>query len=391
MDQQHLCINAATGEVRATNVSSSLPSLTGILGTLLVLRVTFEQDNVPVALPEGTTGKLVMKLDGQESGAAILNDAAWTSAGSGALASYTFSLLVDSDLLRDALEGLKAIAITAQVEWQLDEEDEPRKCLAFPIVIANSPSRPTDAAPALTDAAWGWIKSRLVAGANITFDIDDEAKTITINAAGAEAVTSVAWTEVTGKPTTFPSTWDTVSSKPSTFPPSTHSHAWAQISSGDPSDNAALVSFVESNAGTGQMFDILLPLVGGDTDSFDSDAIGVPVITFPRDAIITHIGLAASDGTPRTSDLFWQAFVVLYLTGPAAVLGDLLAQSYWHYLTFPDSTPRGLGIPLLVAGAITIPAGTDLDISVGTGTPDAYTTVPTFSQLFIRVRGRYTN
>lgn len=391
MDQQHLCINAATGEVRATNVSSSLPSLTGILGTLLVLRVTFERDNVPVALPEGTTGKLVMKIDGQESGAAILNDAAWVSAGSGVLASYTFSLLVDSDLLRDALEGLKAIALTASVEWQLDEEDEPRKCLAFPIVIANSPSRPTDAAPALTDAAWGWIKSRLVAGANITFDIDDEAKTITINAAGAEAVTSVAWTEVTGKPSTFPSTWDTVSGKPSTFPPSTHSHAWAQISSGDPSDNAALVSFVESNAGTGQMFDILLPLVDGDTDSFDSDTIGVPVITFPRDAIITHISLAASDGTPRTSDLFWQAFVVLYLTGPAAVLGDLLAQSYWHYLTFPDSTPRGLGIPLLVAGAITIPAGTDLDLTVNTGTPDAYSTVPTFSQLFIRVRGRYTN
>jgi|GEM_PF-4356654 len=391
MDQQHLCINAATGEVRATNVSSSLPSLTGILGTLFVLRVTFEQDNVPVALAGGTTGKLVMKLDGQESGAVILEDTAWVSAGSGALTSYTFSLLADSDPLRAAIEGMKAIALTAQIEWQLTAEDTPRKTLAFPIVIGNSPSRPEDEAPALTDAAWAWIKSRLVAGTNITFDIDDEAKTITINAAGAEAVTTVAWGSVTGKPSTFPAAWADVTGKPSTFPPSTHTHSWSQIASGSPSDNAALVAYVASNGGSAQVFDFLLPLVGGDTDSFDSDAIGLPVITFPRDAIITHISMAASDGIPRTSDLLWQAFIILFLTEPAGGIGYFWSQSYWHYVTQPNDTPRGIGIPLLVAGAITIPAGTDLDINVTTGFPDGYSTIPTFSKLFVRVRGRYTN
>jgi hypothetical protein len=56
MDQQHLCINARTGEVTASNVSSSMPSLSGILGTLFILRVTFEQDNVPVALPPTRQG-----------------------------------------------------------------------------------------------------------------------------------------------------------------------------------------------------------------------------------------------------------------------------------------------------------------------------------------------
>jgi hypothetical protein len=392
MDQQHLCINAATGEVRATNVSSSLPSLTGILGTLFVLRVTFERDNVPIALASGTTGKLVMKLDGQESGALLLEDTAWTAAGSGAAASYTFSLLADSDPLRAALEGKKAIALTAQIEWDLTAEEQPRKSLAFPVVIANSPSRPTDAAPALTDAAWAWIKARLVEGSNIEFDIDDTAKTITINAAGAEAVTSVAWADVTSKPSIFPSNWDSLSGKPSTYPPSTHNHSWAQINSGSPSDNAALVSFVQSNAGTGESFDLLIPLEGGDTDSFDSITLGLPVATFPRAAVITHASLGVSGAVPRSPDLLFQVLCNLYLTQPAAATGTPFAASYWFYETLPNDTPRGVGIPLLVAGSLTIPAGTELDIVFDTGSPlDGYSSVPTFAKVWLRVRGRYTN
>jgi baseplate upper protein BppU/tail fiber-like repeat protein/tail-like repeat protein len=38
-----------------------------------------------------------------------------------------------------------------------------------------------------------------------------------------------AWTEITGKPTIFPTDWASVSGKPATFPPTAHTHLWADI------------------------------------------------------------------------------------------------------------------------------------------------------------------
>jgi len=394
MDQQQLCINAATGEVSATNVSAGVPALSAILGTLFVLRVTFESDNMPVALAAGTTGKLSAKVPGQEDGPAILLDAAWTASGSGAQTAYTFSVLADNVQLRTALGGSASLALTAQVEWQLAAESEPRRSVPFPIVVSNSPSREEDGAPdPAANAAWDWIKARLVAGSNVTFSYNEGAKTITVNAAGAAAVTSVAWAEVTGKPSTFPSTWSTVVDKPSTFPPSTHSHGWSQITSGSPSDNAALVSFVQSNAGTGQMFDLLLPLEVTDTDTYDSLTDVLKPLVFPRDAVITHIGLAVSTAVPRAADNFWQANLVVYVTSPPdyASVGDLYATSFWYYETFPTIDGKGLGIPLMVNGSLSITAGSKLDLYLDTGAPDAYATRPTFQKLWLRVRGRYTN
>lgn len=394
MDQQQLCVNAATGAVSATNVSEGVPSLTSILGTLFNLRVTFETDNMPVALPGGTTGKLVAKLPGAAAGEALLLDTSWTVAGSGAQTTYSFSVLADNVQLRAALGELSALALTAQIEWQITGEAAPRRTVPFPLVITNSPSRAEDGAPdPAANAAWEWIKARLVAGSNVTLNYDEVAKTITVNAAGATAVTSVAWDDVTGKPSTFPSTWSIVSGKPSTFPPSVHTHSWSQINAGSPSDNAALVLFVQSNAGTGQMFDLLLPLPVVDPDFFDSQPPALSPVIFPRDAVVTHISLAVGNATPRPSDFFWQAFVGLFVTDApsGSGIGSLYGASYWYYETFPNDGPKGLGLPLLVNGNWIIPAGGRLDISVNTGMPDAYGAVPTFEQLWIRVRGRYTN
>jgi hypothetical protein len=394
MDQQHLCINAGTGEVTASNVSSSLPSLSGILGTLFVLRVTFEQDNVPVALPANTTGKLTVKLPGAESGSPVLLDTSWTLAGSGAQTSYTFSLLADSEPLRTALANSAAIALTAQIEWQITSElPHPRKSLAFPITLRNSPSRPGDTAPdPAADAAWAWIKARLVAGSNVTFTLNEETKTITINSAGGASNPTVTWSNVTSKPTSFPSTWNEVTGKPSTFPPSTHSHAWSQITSGTPSDNAALVAFVQSNGASGQMFDLLIPLQLTSQTSYNS-LISVPDLILPRDAVITHIGLVMRDATPRMADNFFQLNVVIYGTDApnSSPIGYLYAQSFWFYEYFPNSDAKGLGIPLLANGSVTMPAGSKLDVSLDTGFPDAYNTRPTINGLWLRVRGRYTN
>jgi hypothetical protein len=394
MDQQHLCINARTGEVTASNVSSSMPSLSGILGTLFILRVTFEQDNVPVALPTNSTGKLIMKLPGHESGPPVLLDTAWTVAGSSTQTSYTFSLLADSEPLRTALANNAAIALTAQVEWQITSElPYPRKSLAFPITLRNSPSRPDDLAPDLAaDAAWAWIKSRLVAGSNVTFTFREDSKTITINSTGAASNPTVSWSNVIGKPATFPSTWTTVTGKPSTFPPSAHEHAWSQITSGSPSDNASLVAFVQSNGAVGQMFDLLIPLSSTVVSRYSSHLLGAPLI-LPRDAVITHIGLALRDVTTRSSDHFFQLNTVIYGTDApkSSPQGGLYAQSFWYYEGFPSSNPKGLGIPLLVNGAVAMPAGSKIDVYLDTGYPDIYGKLPTFNGLWLRVRGRYTN
>lgn len=393
MDQQQLCINAATGEVSATNVTQGVPALSAILGTLFQLRVTFEANNVPVALAGGSTGKLVAKVPGQEAGVPVLLDSAWTSAGSGAQTSYSFSVLADSVQLREALGTNGALALNAQVEWHISGEDYPRRSVPFPLVISNSPSRAEDGAPdPASDAAWAWFKARHVAGTNVTLTFNDTTKQMTVSAAGAEAVTSLAWSAVTGKPSTFPAAWSDISGKPSTFTPSAHTHSWAQISSGSPSDNAALVTFVQANAGTGQVFDFMIPLVGGDTDSFDSfDEELKPVLVFPRDAVITHISMSASGAHPRLSDFLWQLYISAWLTQPNANLGHNWTQSYWHHETFIDESLRGVGIPMLANASITIPAGTALDIECSTGAPDSYSTIPTFAELFIRVRGRYTN
>lgn len=395
MDPQHLCINAATGDLTTTNVSSAFPSLTGLLGTLLNLRVTFEQDNVSIQLPSGTTGRLTAKLPGRESGPAVLMASSWTASGVGSTSSYAFELVADSQALRDALGDQPAIALTAQIEWQVPSESPtPRKSLPFPITIRNSPSRPGDTAPdPAADAAWAWIKARLVAGSNVTFTINEATKTIAINSAGSSGNQTVAWSNVTSKPTSFPSAWNEVSGKPSTFPPSTHYHSWAQILYGSPADNAALVSYLQSNGAGGQPFDMLVHLqTGYATTSFESYYSGSPLV-FPRDAIITDLSLAIRNATPRWNDAYFEANVVVYGTdAPAsASWGALYAQSFWYYEYFPNTDPKGLGIPLLVNGSVSMSAGSRLDISFNTGFPGSYGDMANYEGLWLRVRGRYTN
>lgn len=393
MDQQQLCINAATGEVSATNVSQGVPALSAILGTELSLRVTFEADNVPVALPGGTTGKFVVKALGNESSAPLLLDSAWTSSGAGAQTAYTFSMLADSVQLRAAFAGKGAVSLNAQVEWQITGEEHPRRSVPFPLVVTNSPSRSEDGAPdPALDAAWAWFKSRHVQGSNVTLTFNDVAKTMTVSAAGATAVTSVAWADVTGKPTSFPVNWGDINNKPSAFAPTAHTHAWSQITSGSPSDNAALVSFVQANAGSGQVFDFLFPLSGGDDHSYDSfDVEMKPALIFPRDAVVTHISLAFSNAVPRSEDYLWQAYIYMWLTQPNGGLGSIWSVSHWHHETFINDAARGVGIAILANASLTVPAGSALDIDLGTGGADSYSTIPTFAEIFIRVRGRYTN
>jgi hypothetical protein len=120
--------------------------------------------------------------------------------------------------------------------------------------------------------------------------------------------------------------------------------------------------------------------------------LGAPLI-LPRDAVITHIGLALRDVTTRSSDHFFQLNTVIYGTDApkSSPMGGLYAHSFWYYEGFPSSNPKGLGLQLLVNGAVAMPAGSKIDVYLDTGYPDIYGKLPTFNGLWLRVRGRYTN
>ena len=80
--------------------------------------------------------------------------------------------------------------------------------VSFPMLLIPSFSDVDDEAPPPnTSSSWAWLKARLAAGDNITFTVDETAKTITISAAGGGSVT-----------------WDSIPDKPSTFAPATHTH-----------------------------------------------------------------------------------------------------------------------------------------------------------------------
>lgn len=70
----------------------------------------------------------------------------------------------------------------------------------------------------------------------------------------------VDWANLSGKPSTFPSTWATVSGKPSTFPPSSHTHPSSQITG---LKNGATTSFTRGtgNPSGGSSGDVYFQMV----------------------------------------------------------------------------------------------------------------------------------
>ena len=161
-------------------------SLSAVLGNTLTVVVAFVSGGAIVALDSGATGKLVIKPIGSQAGAATLMDAAWTSNGEeGTARRYTFELVADSDAARAILAALESprnsVQLAASIEWT--ESAVETRCQDFQFVLHNSSARGVDdvAPDPLDDATWTWLKARLVAGDNITFTDDDNAKTRTID------------------------------------------------------------------------------------------------------------------------------------------------------------------------------------------------------------------
>ena len=158
MEAQPLSIRSTTGKL------ISPPRLIeALLGTLLQLKISFvDDDDVAVMHDPATTGRLVCKAPQSLGGEVVLLDASWTANDDD---TYTLATLADSSQLRaliDAADGDDSeFVLTAQIEWQLPDEDDPRKSYPFPIIVVNSPSRSDDTAPDVAgQAASDWLDAR---------------------------------------------------------------------------------------------------------------------------------------------------------------------------------------------------------------------------------------
>ena len=188
MNPISLYISSATGEVRRTLTQPPAPLIRAILGTLLQIETTFvDGDNAAVELASGTTGRLVCKAPNALNGdAIILLDAAWSHTTDTEI--YTFAPLANSEQLLAIIKSTSEITLSAQIEWQLPDEDNPRKSLPFDLLVINSPAREDDGAPdAVADASWVWIKNKIQAGANLTRAVNENTKVITFSGEDADA------------------------------------------------------------------------------------------------------------------------------------------------------------------------------------------------------------
>lgn len=154
-----ICIHQGTGVTRRT-LTGGVVIANAILGTTLELSTTFyDDDGEAVELPEGATGKLVCRAPDALDGDDILNDSSWDHAAGSTI--YTLKTLADSDQLRPLIKSLKTYTLSAQIEFQIPEEDAPRKSLPFDLVIINGPARGDSGAPDVAGAATSaWLSAR---------------------------------------------------------------------------------------------------------------------------------------------------------------------------------------------------------------------------------------
>lgn len=158
MQAQPLSIRSTTGKL----ISPVL--IEALLGTLLQIQITFQDDaDATVVHHADTTGRLVLKAPQSLGGSIILLDSSWTYDSESQ--TYTLATLADSEQLRaliDAADGDDAeYILRGQVQWQLPDEDDPRKSWPFDVLIVNSPARSDDTAPDVAgQAASDWLDAR---------------------------------------------------------------------------------------------------------------------------------------------------------------------------------------------------------------------------------------
>lgn len=203
-------LNTTTLVARAAETGIAVPAITARLQAHLKLTCYFFATGEEPALLNGATFRVALKDVNEPSGTVLALLSSPTDTGADY---YEFEWAsLDSDALRTLLGDAEQAAVVLEIEWTIGSTVER---VSMPATIENAWIRTTDAAPdPAADASWEWLKESIVAGANITRTIDDEARTITLaGEAGGEGGGSTAWADITGKP--------------ATFTPSSHTHAIA--------------------------------------------------------------------------------------------------------------------------------------------------------------------
>lgn len=159
MKKQSLSLSSETGKI-----TTPVPLIEALLGTQLQIEFTFlDADDAAEELPSGTTGRLVCKAPQALGGDVVLLDSAWSHTSGET--TYLLATLADSTQLRaliDAADGDdEEFILRANLEWQLETEDDPRKSYPFAIRVINTPSRSDDTAPDVAgQAASDWLDAR---------------------------------------------------------------------------------------------------------------------------------------------------------------------------------------------------------------------------------------
>ena len=144
---QTVYINRESGLVSESLTSNAEPKINFILRAGAKLNVIFHTDGVAEELEAATTGRLVIKsLDGADD-AALFLDTAFTLAGTGTSAVYTFVGEMDSTGLRTALASVRSDVFGAQILWKEPSEAYDGSSLPFNVTIHTNYHRSDDAAP----------------------------------------------------------------------------------------------------------------------------------------------------------------------------------------------------------------------------------------------------
>lgn len=166
---------------RAALTGIAQPTLSGILGAPLDVRVVFFRDALGEPLEETTTGKFVLKQKGARTEDALFLDVSMEPQGEGENAYYKFGGKLLSDELIAAIGEADELVLVGCVTWTEPDEDEDR-CEDFEFVLKNSAARDDDSLPASTDARWAWLKAAAPEANGFTHD--DEAKTLAVEVGG---------------------------------------------------------------------------------------------------------------------------------------------------------------------------------------------------------------
>jgi hypothetical protein len=179
----------ANGRARAAMTGTALPEISGKLLAHFSLSAVFFSGAAALEVDAGTAQFAIFPKSAPP-GAAALIDTVATLTGTGEDAVYEFAFEpADSVQLRAALDAqadpTALLEMRYEVKFEVDGEE---RAIGGPCYFENNFFRPETVAPdAPLNSSWETLKTRVLAGDNLTRTIDDDAQTMTFAGEDSEA------------------------------------------------------------------------------------------------------------------------------------------------------------------------------------------------------------